>query len=44
MRLEYANVVPDFLCDTQQVICGVDVGGYAEIGALYGDEAEEVGR
>lgn len=44
MGFEHAYVVADFFCDAQEVIGGVDIGGYAEVGAFDGDEAEEVGR
>lgn len=44
MGLEYAYVVTNFFCNAQEVVCGMDVSGYAEVGVLYGDQAEEVGR
>ena len=40
--LEYAYVVTDFFCDAQKVVCGMNISGYAEVGALYGDQGEKV--
>lgn len=40
---ENADMVANLLCDTQQVIGRVDIGRDAEVGALYRDQAEEVG-
>ena len=43
MGLENANVVANFFCDTKQIVGRMDIGGDAEVGALYRDQAEEVG-
>lgn len=43
MGLENADIVANFIRDAQQFVGCVDIGGYAEIGALYRDEAEQVG-
>jgi hypothetical protein len=41
--LEDANVIADIFGEGQQFVCGGDVGGDAQVGALEVDEAEEIG-
>ena len=43
MGLKHAYVIANFFCNAQQFVCGVDISGYAEVGALPGDQAEKVG-
>lgn len=43
MRLEDANVIAHIFGEGQQLVCGGDVGGDTQVGALEVDEAEEVG-
>jgi hypothetical protein len=43
VRLEDANVIAHIFGEGQQFVCGGDVGGDAQVGALEVDEAEEIG-
>lgn len=43
MGLEHAYVVANFFGYLEKFICPVDIGGDTEVGALNGDEAEEIG-
>ena len=42
VRLEDANVIAYILGEGKQLVCGGDVGGDTQVGALEVDEAEEV--
>lgn len=42
MGLKHADVVANILRYPEKLVRLMDVGGYAEIGALDGDEAEEM--